>query len=123
LEAESRGHKHLVLGGLNIRIGRIGRMSSDVPCMAVPPALQGPTTSPDLHHHAQAVQRRASVDSVVTCRRKADAVRGGGLLHVDMFAHNKSGIAYQDGNRRSKTVVNHKREPHQQLRLLPSYTK
>jgi hypothetical protein len=33
---------------------------------------------------------------------------------VDMFAHNKSGIAYQDGNRRSKTVVNHKREPHQQ---------
>jgi hypothetical protein len=36
-----------------------------------------------------------------------------------MFAHNKSGIAYRDGNRRSKTVVNHKREPHQQLRLLP----
>jgi hypothetical protein len=31
---------------------------------------------------------------------------GGGLLHVDMFAHNKSGIAYRDGNRRSKTVVN-----------------
>jgi hypothetical protein len=26
---------------------------------------------------------------------------GGGLLHVDMFAHNKSGIAYRDGNRRS----------------------
>jgi hypothetical protein len=46
----------------------------------------------------------------------------GGLLHVDMFAHNKSGIAYRDGNRRSKTVVNHKREPHQQLRLLPSCT-
>jgi hypothetical protein len=44
------------------------------------------------------------------------------LLHVDMFAHNKSGIAYRDGNRRSKTVVNHKREPHQQLRLLPSCT-
>jgi hypothetical protein len=47
---------------------------------------------------------------------------GGELLHVDMFAHNKSGIAYRDGNRRSKTVVNHKREPHQQLRLLPSCT-
>jgi hypothetical protein len=29
----------------------------------------------------------------------------GELLHVDMFAHNKSGITYQDGNRRSKTVV------------------
>jgi hypothetical protein len=25
---------------------------------------------------------------------------GGGLLHVDMFAHNKSGITYRDGNRR-----------------------
>jgi hypothetical protein len=47
---------------------------------------------------------------------------GGGLLHVDTFAHNKSGIAYRDGNRRSKTVVNHEREPHQQLRLLPSCT-
>jgi hypothetical protein len=47
---------------------------------------------------------------------------GGGLLHVDMFAHNKSGIAYRDGNRRSKPVVNHKREPHQQPRLLPSCT-
>jgi hypothetical protein len=48
-------------------------------------------------------------------------VNGGELLHVDMFAHNKSGIAYRDGNRRSETVVNHKREPHQQPRLLPSF--
>jgi hypothetical protein len=45
---------------------------------------------------------------------------GGGLLHVDKFAHNKSGIAYRDGNRRPETVVNHEREPHQQPRLLPS---
>jgi hypothetical protein len=30
------------------------------------------------------------------------------LLHVDTFAHNKSGIAYQSKNRRSETVVNHK---------------
>jgi hypothetical protein len=52
----------------------------------------------------------------------AGIYKGGELLHVDMFAHNKSGIAYRDGNRRSKTVVNHKREPHQQLRLLPSCT-
>jgi hypothetical protein len=36
---------------------------------------------------------------------------GGELLHVDMFAHNKSGIAYQDGNRRSETVVNTKGNP------------
>jgi hypothetical protein len=47
---------------------------------------------------------------------------GGGLSHVDMFAHNKSGIAYRDGKRRSETVVNHKRAPHQQPTLLPSYT-
>jgi hypothetical protein len=38
-EAECRGHKHLVLGDLSIRIGR---MISVAPCMAVPPALQEP---------------------------------------------------------------------------------
>jgi hypothetical protein len=53
---------------------------------------------------------------------EGELLGGGGLLHVDMFAHNKSGIAYRDGNRRSMIVVNHKREPHQQLRLLPSCT-
>jgi hypothetical protein len=47
---------------------------------------------------------------------------GGGLLHVDMFANNKRGIAYRDRNQRSETVVDHKREPHQQPRLLPSCT-
>jgi hypothetical protein len=41
------------------------------------------------------------------------------MLHVDMFAHNNNGIAYRDRNRRSETVVDHKREPHQQPRLLP----
>jgi hypothetical protein len=45
------------------------------------------------------------------CNKLFEDLGGGGLLHVDMFAHNKSGIAYRDGNRRSKTVVNHKREP------------
>jgi hypothetical protein len=54
------------------------------------------------------------------CADRGGGIYGGELLHVDMFAHNKSGIAYRDGNRWSKTVVNHKREPHQQLRLLPS---
>jgi hypothetical protein len=53
---------------------------------------------------------------------EAHKLLGGGLLHVEMFAHNKSGIAYRDGNRRSETVVNHKNEPHQQPRLLPSCT-
>jgi hypothetical protein len=42
------------------------------------------------------------------------------MLHVDMFALNKSGIAYRDRNRRSDTVVDHQGEPHQQPRLLPS---
>jgi hypothetical protein len=39
---------------------------------------------------------------------------GGVVLHVDMFAHNKSGIAYQDRNQRPATVVNNMRAPHQQ---------
>jgi hypothetical protein len=47
---------------------------------------------------------------------------GGGGVHVYMFAHDKSGIAYQDRNRRPETVVAHKREHHQQPRLLPSCT-
>jgi hypothetical protein len=32
----------------------------------------------------------------------------GVLLHVDMFAHNKSGIAYRNRNRRPETVVDNK---------------
>jgi hypothetical protein len=40
-----------------------------------------------------------------------DVIMGGGLLHVDMFAHNKSGIAYQNKNRRPETVVNYKGNP------------
>jgi 23S rRNA-/tRNA-specific pseudouridylate synthase len=36
--------------------------------------------------------------------------------HVDNFAHNKSGIASRDSNRRSETVVTHKREPHHCVR-------
>jgi hypothetical protein len=39
----------------------------------------------------------------------------GGLLHVDMFAHNNGGIAYRDRNQLSETVVDHKREPELQL--------
>jgi hypothetical protein len=45
---------------------------------------------------------------------------GGDLLHVDMSAHNKSGIAYRDWDRRPETDVDHKREPHQQPRLFGS---
>jgi hypothetical protein len=38
-------------------------------------------------------------------------LRGERWLHVDMCAHNKSGIAYQDRNRRPETVVNLKGNP------------
>jgi hypothetical protein len=44
----------------------------------------------------------------------------GDLLHVDMLAHNNSGIACRGRNRRPETVVDYKREPHQQPRLLSS---
>jgi hypothetical protein len=73
-------------------------------------------------------QQAIGTHSCAACRRTLLWLRpisywgGGGLLHVEMFAHNKSGIAYRDGNRRSETVVNHKKEPHQQPRLLLSCT-
>jgi hypothetical protein len=41
---------------------------------------------------------------------------GGGVLHVDMFAHNNSGHAYQDESQRPDTVNNYKTEPHRQPR-------
>jgi hypothetical protein len=44
------------------------------------------------------------------------------MLRVDMFADNKSGVAYQDRNRRSRPLNNHEREAHQQPRLLPMST-
>jgi hypothetical protein len=47
---------------------------------------------------------------------------GGNVLHVDMFAHNKSGVAYQDRNQRPETAGNHRREFLQQPRLLLSRT-
>jgi hypothetical protein len=50
-------------------------------------------------------------DSQVTKGGYQDNQIMGGLLFVDMFLHNKSGIAYRDRNRRSETVVKHKREP------------
>jgi hypothetical protein len=39
------------------------------------------------------------------------------LPHIDVFAHNGSGVAWQDTNEQPETVVDHKRGPHQQLRL------
>jgi hypothetical protein len=40
-------------------------------------------------------------------------------LHIDMCAHSKSGIAYQDRNRQPETVVHNKREPQQQQCVWP----
>jgi hypothetical protein len=45
----------------------------------------------------------------------------GCLVHVDIIAHNKSGIAHQDRDRRLETVVI-TREPHKQPRLLQDST-
>jgi hypothetical protein len=47
----------------------------------------------------------------------------GKLLHVDAFARNKRGIAYQGKSRQPEAAVDCKREPHQQLkRSLPVET-
>jgi hypothetical protein len=45
----------------------------------------------------------------------------GGLSDVNMFAHNKSGIAYRDSNQHPETDVDYRSGKHrQQPRLLPS---
>jgi hypothetical protein len=43
--------------------------------------------------------------------------RGGGV-HVGTFAHNKSGIAYQDKSQRPETIVTHKRKPLRQPKCI-----
>jgi hypothetical protein len=66
------------------------------------------------------VQLLSTQERLEQCDVLGMQVRGGGVLHVYMFAHNKS--AYRDRNCRSETIVSHKREPQQQPRLLPSCT-
>jgi hypothetical protein len=39
-----------------------------------------------------------AVHTACTARLQANGLGDGGLLHLDMCAHNKSGIAYQDRN-------------------------
>jgi hypothetical protein len=56
------------------------------------------------------------------CLRLGRYFLQGGLLGVDMFAHDKSVIAYRGRSRPPETVVDHKRQPHQQLGLLPGCT-
>jgi hypothetical protein len=60
------------------------------------------------------IARRPSNMLQVACLliQTADCMHGGGdLSHVDMCAHNKSGVAYQDRNQRPETAVNHNRGP------------
>jgi hypothetical protein len=74
----------------------------------------------------QGAQLRAAPESLLDgCVIWGGGDLGGGIVTrttVDMFAHNKSGIAFRDRSRRSETAVDHKREPNRQPRLLPSCT-
>ena len=76
--AEARGHKHLVLGDLNMRIGRLSYIhtcytfSCDVPSnLAVPPGLNDPSVLPTLHHLRYVPSYRRSMDVQVPCRARA----------------------------------------------------
>lgn len=74
-EAEAKGHKHLVMGDLNVRIGRL---SCDVPNqLSIPPLLEEPSTLPDLHHLAAIPRQRTSMDMSVPCRQRAEAFLSG----------------------------------------------
>lgn len=68
-EADAKGHQHLVMGDLNIRVGGL---SVDVPSqLAIPPALEEPSPLPDLHHLAAIPQQRRSLDRSVPNRQRA----------------------------------------------------
>lgn len=68
-EAEARGHKHLVIGDLNIRIGAL---SSDVPSnLAVPPGLSDPSVLPTLHHLRYVPSQRRTMDLTVPNKTRA----------------------------------------------------
>jgi hypothetical protein len=68
-EGDAKGHKHLVMGDLNIRVGGL---SADVPSqLAIPPALEEPSPLPDLHHLAAIPQRRHSLDRSVPNRQRS----------------------------------------------------
>lgn len=73
--AESKGHKHMVLGDLNIRIGRL---SSDVPHqLSVPPFMQACTLYTQLGHLARVPARRHSMDASVPDVGMAEALLEG----------------------------------------------
>jgi hypothetical protein len=70
---------------------------------------------------------KANEDAAVPSGKKKKSGRAvlcgrGGGYRLDISSHNSSGIAYQDRRRRPETVAAHKREPHQQPRLLPNCT-
>jgi hypothetical protein len=63
---------------------------------------------------------KLTVEGLAACHSAAQRRLRGGLLLADMFAHNNTGIAYKDRNRRPETVADDKREPHQQPSLCSS---
>jgi hypothetical protein len=73
--AEAKSHQHVVLGDLNIRIGRL---SCDVPAhVAVPPALSDPSTLPALHALLNTPHHRASRDTTRSGRQQAEGLLNG----------------------------------------------
>lgn len=73
-DAEGKGHKHLIMGDLNIRIGRL---CLDVPELAIPPPLQEPTVLPNLHHLSEIPQHRGSMDTTIPSRSRAETLLNG----------------------------------------------
>lgn len=94
-EAEARGHKHLVVGDLNIRIGGL---SCDVPSnLAVPPGLSDPSALPTLHHLRYVPSRRSTMD--LTVPNKARAVEFlQGLFSVSSVVLNGRAPGDEEGN-------------------------
>jgi hypothetical protein len=78
--AEARGHKHLVLGDLNMRIGRL---SCDVPDnLAVPRGFNDPSVLPTLHHLRCVPSHRHSMDLSVPSRPRAMEFMNGVVVCV-----------------------------------------
>lgn len=94
-EAEARGHKHLVVGDLNTRIGDL---SSDVPSnLAVPPSLSDPSALPTLHHLRFIPSHRRTLDLSIPNRARALALLEG-LFSVSSVVLNGRAPGDEEGS-------------------------
>lgn len=94
-EAESRGHKHLVLGDLNMRVGAL---SCDVPSnLAVPPGLSDPSVLPTLHHLRYVPSQRRTLDLTVPSHSRAVRFMQG-LFAVSSVVLNGRAPGDEEGN-------------------------